>query len=51
MLVGTRELRLFSDEGLGIGRISFKHSIYDVYWANGNLNVVMPKKAYVFSVS
>jgi len=51
MLVGTKELRLFSDEGLEIGRISFKNSIYDVYWGDGNLNVVTAKKAYVFSAS
>lgn len=50
MLVGTKELRLFSDDGIEIGRMNFKNSISYVYWADDNLNVVTSKKAYVFSV-
>jgi len=51
MLVGTKELRLFSDEGIEIGRISFKNNISHVYWAEGNLKVMTANKAYVFSFS
>ena len=51
MLVGTKELRLFLDDGIEIGRMNFKNRISDVYWADGNLNIVTSKKAYVFSVA
>jgi hypothetical protein len=51
MFVGTKELRLFSNEGIEIGRINIKDSITDAYWADGNLNVVTANKAYVFSIS
>ena len=51
MLVGTKELRIFLDEGIEIGRRNFKNKIYDVYWASGNINVVTANKAYTFSVS
>lgn len=50
MLVGSKELHLFSDEGIEIGRINFKNNIYDIYWVNGNLKVTTAKKAYMFSV-
>jgi len=51
MLVGTKELHLFSDEGIEIGRINFKNNISDVYWADGNLKVFTANKAYTFSFS
>jgi hypothetical protein len=51
MLVGTKELHLFSDEGIEIGRIKFKNNISDVYWAAGNFKVMTANKVYVFSVS
>lgn len=50
MFVGTKVLRLFSDEGIELGRINLKNSISDTYWADGKLNVVTANKVYIFSV-
>lgn len=51
MLVGTKTVRLFTDEGAEIGSISFKNNIYDTYEADGAICVITARKVYTFSVS
>lgn len=50
MFVGSKELHLFSDEGIKIGGVSFKKTIYDLYWAGSNLEVITADKAFTFSI-
>jgi len=49
MLIKTREVSLFLDNGVEIGKIYFKNSIHDIYWVGNDLNVLTAKKIYVFS--
>lgn len=50
MFVDTKELHLFSDDGIEIGSIIFKFNISDIYWVDNNLKVTTANKAYIFSI-
>lgn len=50
MLVKAKEVRIFSDAGAEMGRISFKTPIYDTYWSANCLQVHTATKVFKFSL-
>ena len=51
MLLWTKQLSLYTYEGIKIGDISFKKSICDVFWTNKNLTVITSSSRHSFLIS
>ncbi|MFZ3138641.1 MAG: DnaJ domain-containing protein [Thermodesulfovibrionales bacterium] len=49
MFVKAKEVRLFADAGIEIGKIIFKNPIYDLYWIDKDLQVHTATKVFRFS--
>lgn len=51
MIVGDKELRLFTDEAGETGRLTFKNTIHEAYFAQSELHVLTAATVYSFSTS
>lgn len=50
MLMKAKEVRIFSNAGVEMGRISFKTPIYDSYWDANSVQVHTATKVFKFSL-
>lgn len=51
MFVSEKEINLFTDDGIEIGKIVFKNKIYDAYCNSNSLKVTTAYKTYTFMIS